>query len=299
MKKLFFLLPCLALTFASCTNDDLNSDKQDTRLGVKVKVNELSRAGMITGTSLPDDAEIGVSLTATDGTLYNGKTYSNIKYSNGSEWSTETPIMLSGTEGKAIAYFPWKESVQDLTAIPVNVADQEDWMFSGEETGLNDTNSKVAFEMQHAQTAVNIKIIRDDNYTGEGIIESLSIVSNGLASKGSYSAADGTWDAATLEGVGEAIVIADDFQLTSTYKSQENPYMLIPATSEVVPFAIAAMVDGKPYAATVAMTEAFVKGKVYKLNVKIASVGLSVDDVVLIEDWQPESLTDGSFKPAE
>lgn len=308
MKKIFYLLPCFAMALASCSNDDeVSSRSEGTRLGVNVTVEDIkSRAGMIAGLVLPDDAQIGVSLTDEGGVTYDGQNYSNVMYENSSPWETTTPIMLSGTEGTAIAYFPWKDYVTDLTAIPVDVLDQEDWMYSGEEAGLKDNNSNVSFEMKHAQTAVNIRLVRDESYTGAGVIEALSITSDGLASKGNYSAVDGTWDAASLQGVGEAIVIADNFQLTEDNAEttdveedkKENPYMLIPASSETVSFKISAMVDGNPYSAQVEMTEPFAQGKVYKLNVKIKSVGLTVDNVVILTDWDPETLNDGSFEPA-
>ena len=78
---------------------------------------------------------------------------------------------------------------------------------------------------------------------------------------------------------------------------KENPYMIIPASASAVPFTISADIDGKPYNIEVAMTEAFAPGKVYKISVKITNVGLVVDSVVIVQNWDEEELTGGNLAP--
>ena len=68
--------------------------------------------------------------------------------------------------------------------------------------------------------------------------------------------------------------------------------------TEVKNFTITATVDTKPYNVGVTMTEAFTPGKVYKINVKITNVGLVIDSVVIVDEWQEDNtLPEGELKP--
>lgn len=302
-KKLLLPAMMLAVAFTSCSNDDdATPTMKSSALGINVTVNKMSRA-MVEGTALPDGSIIGVSVVETDGSDYDEKTtgYKNVSYTASTQegnqvWTPTTDIMLSGTVGKAIAYYPYDGDASDYTAIEVDIADQEDWMWSGEETGLSDANATVSFELQHAQTAVNVNVVRDANYTGAGVVDALSVQSEGFAKTGTFSAVDGTWD--NLTGTNEAIAIASSFTLDgTTLTSQENPYMLIPASAETKAFIITATLDDKPYNVTVNMSEAFAAGKVYKINVKMTNVGLTVDGVVVMNDWTLSDLGEGTLAP--
>ena len=309
-KKFWLPAMMLAVAFTSCSNDDdATPSIKSSVLGVDVTVNEMSRA-MVQGTALKDNDIIGVSVVAADGSNYDGKTtgYKNIDYTASTEntkqkWTASADIMLSGTVGKAVAYFPYDPNANDYTAIAVDIADQKDWMYSGEVANVSDANSEVSFNLNHAQTAVNVKVVRETNYTGVGLVEGLSVKSAGLAKTGTFSAVDGAW--AGLTGADAAIAIAGDFTLTAdnaettdvVESEKENPYMIIPASASAVPFTISADIDGKPYNIEVAMTEAFAPGKVYKISVKITNVGLVVDSVVIVQNWDEEELTGGNLAP--
>ena len=309
-KKLLLPAMMLAVAFTSCSNDDdATPTMKSSALGVNVTVNKMSRA-MVEGTKLLDGSIIGVSVVETDGSDYDDKAtgYKNVSYTASTQdakqvWAPTADIMLSGTAGKAIAYFPYDANANDYAAIAVDIADQKDWMYSGEESGLSDANATVSFELQHAQTAVNVKVVRDANYTGAGVVDALSVKSEGFAKTGTFSAVDGTWD--NLTGANDAIGIASQFTLTEdnpatddvVESEQENPYMIIPAAAEKKDFIISATLDGKPYNVTVNMNEAFAAGKVYKINVKMTNVGLKVDGVVVMNDWTPSDLGEGTLAP--
>ena len=119
-----------------------------------------------------------------------------------------------------------------------------------------------------------------------------------MAQTGTLNAETGVF--ADVDGANEAVsIMAAAFTLDgTTLTSQENPYMFIPASAEVKNFVVAATVDGKNYNVTVTMSEAFPAGTVYKINVKISNVGLIVDSVVILNDWQNEPLDEGTLNPA-
>lgn len=308
MKKKF-LLPAmlLAAVFASCNSEE-NPAQAESRaaLGVNVQLQEMSRAGMVSDQALPDDDPIGVSLVAADYSDYDDKTagYINIAYKGTTTGTKQTwdpvtagtQILLSGTSGVAYAYYPYTSTVTDYQSIPVDIAEQKDWMWSGESEPVNDAEPNVSFNLKHAQTAVNVNVVRDASYTGEGEIKNLSVTSDGLASTGKLSAVDGKF--VDVNGAGAAVVIANDFTLDgTTLTSQENPYMFIPTSAEKKNFLVSAVIDGKAYNVGVTMNEAFQPGYIYKIAVKISNIGLTIDSVVIVEKWQEQSLPEGTLKP--
>ena len=280
------LTSTVALT--ACT-DEFNENRPQTtsQLKVDVRVQPTSRA-MVTGTALPDGKQIGVTVTNTKGEAYDGITmYTNVPFTaetgtDGQVWNPAIPIMLSGTEGMMHAYYPYKN--EDYTAMPVKVAEQDDWMVAEQPYTVNDANPGVSITLKHVQTAINVNVQRDQAYTGEGKVTELAITSDGLASEAELDTRTGTFSA--FDGTGEPIsVITSPFQLTAESSTQENPHMFIPASTEKQNFTVTATIDGQQYEHEVTMSEPFAQGKVYKLNVKITSTGLKVDDAVILQDW--------------
>ena len=138
-------LVTMAALACGCTNDiDNGGFKSGSALSIgTVTTERMLTRSVITGTAFPADEAakgIGLFLTATDGGNYDDQTSgcSNIKYSdNGSGWTSDSPIMLSATEGKLYGYFPYSASVTDLTAIPVESSlDGTDYMYATPVTGV-------------------------------------------------------------------------------------------------------------------------------------------------------------------
>ena len=298
------LLLTTCAAFTGCSDKAEELVPQGTRaLDVQVKVQPTSRA-MVKGTALAEGAGLGVNVTATDGGLYDGNDagYLNILYTAtgtgaNQEWASTTPVMLSGTEGKMYAYYPHTPGV-DFKAIAVDITTQHDWMYGAEAYTVSDKAATAAVVLKHAQTAVNVNVVRDATYTGVGSVSALSVTSEGLASGGTLDTRDGSWSA--LSGANTAIsIINGGFTLDGTTKSsQENPYMFIPASVETKNFTVTATVDGKTYNSNVTMKEAFAKGKVYSVNLKMTNVGLTVSQVTLV-DWDEVTLDEGTFQPEQ
>lgn len=312
-KKLFLPAMMLAVAFASCNNEENPTMAESrTALGVNVQLEEMSRA-MVSGQALSDDDPIGVFVVASDYSNYDGKAtgYSNVSYKGTTTGGTQkwgpstvgTEILLSGTQGKVFAYYPWTDGIADYQAIPVDITEQKDWMYSEEEGPVNDAAPNVSFNLKHAQTAVNVKVVRDASYTGVGAISALTVTSEGLASSGKLNAADGAF--ADVTGANTAISVANAFTLVADDASttdvkeneKENPYMFIPATTAVKDFTVNATIDGKPYKVAVTMSEAFKAGFIYKVAVKISNVGLTIDSVVIVEPWSELDLPEGTLQP--
>lgn len=302
----------MAAVLASCNNmDDAAQQASSRALDVNVSVNDVNSRAMVYGTTLDEGEIIGVSVTAADGGAYDGSTtgYLNVAYTGGvaganQPWTGASDILLSGTEGKAYAYYPYTAGT-DFTAIAVNVVDQKDWMYSGAGITVSDAASDVQFQLSHAQTALAVTVARGNKYTGTGAVTAFTVTSDGLAKTGTLHAGTGAWSG--VAGAGTAISISDAFTLTvddaSTTNVKESEktlsYMLIPASAGVCDFTVNMTLDGKPYSATVGIEEAFTAGKVYKVSLNFDNEKLNVNKVVVLNDWAGVDLDEGTLTPVQ
>lgn len=228
-KVIFKCMLLAGLPFlAACNSDDTDLQMvQPLQLCVSTGVSE-SRA-VVDGWFLPEGGQLGVSLVAADGSIYDGKSYNNIPYTatgNGYDtpqtWSCTGSVVpsLSTTLGKAVAYYPYNESVTDLTAIPIETASQTDYMYSGWYSYLYYATPKANLTMNHAMAVIKAKIKKETlgSYTQ---LVSIQITGDMIGSSAILNATDGTLS--SISGLGEPIlvlredglnIIEDDVYLT-------------------------------------------------------------------------------------
>ena len=202
-KVIFKCMLLAGLPFlAACNSDDTDLQMvQPLQLCVSTGVSE-SRA-VVDGWFLPEGGQLGVSLVDADGFAYDGKSYNNIPYTatgNGYDipqtWSCTGSVVpsLSTTLGKAVAYYPYNESVTDLTAIPIETASQTDYMYSGWYSYLYYATPKANLTMNHAMAVLKLYIStgRFDNFESIDKVTSLELVSNMFGTSAILNATDGT-----------------------------------------------------------------------------------------------------------
>ena len=228
-KVIFKCMLLAGLPFlAACNSDDTDLQMvQPLQLCVSTGVSE-SRA-VVDGWFLPEGGQLGVSLVAADGSAYDGKSYNNIPYTatgNGYDipqtWSCTGSVVpsLSTTLGKAVAYYPYNESVTDLTAIPIETASQTDYMYSGWYSYLYYATPKANLTMNHAMAVIKAKIKKETlgSYTQ---LVSIQITGDMIGSSAILNATDGSLS--SISGLGEPIlvlredglnIIEDDVYLT-------------------------------------------------------------------------------------
>ena len=104
--KLLSQLLCIGAVFTACTDDEVINqvDKAPLQVSVSTEAPAESRV-IIDGGYLPDGASIGVTLTAEDGSAYDGQAFTNLQYTAAGEgssqtWSSATPASLSITEAR-------------------------------------------------------------------------------------------------------------------------------------------------------------------------------------------------------
>lgn len=294
MKKLFYILPCLALAFASCSNDtDADMVKADTPLRVNTYIPG-SRA-MITETSMPDGASMGITVVknVSNAVDYDGMTegYTNIEYKASGEvpdqsWTAVgTPIYLSATEGKVVAYYPYKEGQDDYNNIVMSAAEQEDYMYSGWVSPVSNANSEAKFEMKHAMTGVRVRL-KKGNYTLAGKVTEIKMQSDAFGVEGTLDAITGTIKD-VVAGEINTNMLGDDFSeftlLSDLYTS--TLLMAVPVLNTVADINFTIEVDTKKYQAVGKLTVPMVKGNIYTFDLILNNTALSISSEVSVTPW--------------
>ena len=291
MKSKLFLLGAASLLLASCTNElDVPVNQAvgggNTPLSINVVANPVTKA-LVEGNTI-QSGQIGVKLVDDGGATYDSQTYNNIYYStsDGNTWTIDgtKSIMLSATEGKAYAYYPYAENANlDFTAIPISSADdptdQVDYMYGNEASGLKNSNPTASFTMSHAMSIVNFTIAKG-SYTGTGSITSVKMKGNTASNTGTMNAEAGTVTATNKEY---------EFESTNSLtlgSSSTGKFIVVPSgESSTLDFKV--VMDGQTYTASTTTAVTLESGKVYKYSLTMNSTGLTVSQVA-VTPWGDE-----------
>lgn len=139
MKKftsaaIYILLLC-GLLFSGCDNEFTDHQERSSLLQVKASVQNESTRTVVRETYLPRGSTMGVFLFDKDGGRYDNQSYNNVKFTatgggTTQTWDGVTDLLLSSTQGKATAYFPYDAAVTDIAKIPIDAGtdiDLNDW----------------------------------------------------------------------------------------------------------------------------------------------------------------------------
>ena len=297
-KILLSQLLCIGAVFTACTDDEVvNQTTKALQVSVSTESPAESRA-IIDGGYLPDGASIGVTLTAEDGSAYDGQAFTNLQYTaagvgSAQTWSSATPASLSITAGKVIAYYPYYSGDDfDLKAVPVETASQTDYMYAKPVTGINMVSPAANLTMQHAMTDIRINI-KKGTYTGTGEVTKITAKAPAFATTATMDVETGVF--ANVSGGGAQFVQ----ELTGAAISSANvvhDFLIVPdvkSTSGDV--SIFVIIDGKKFAVTIPYTEAFQQGFAYTYNLTLDNATLTLDGVSVAK-WGVKAEVDESLQ---
>ena len=297
-KILLSQLLCIGAVFTACTDDEVfNQTTKALQVSVSTEAPAESRA-IIDGGYLPDGASIGVTLTAEDGSAYDGQAFTNLQYTAAGEgsvqtWSSATPASLSITNGKVIAYYPYYGGDDfDLKAIPVETASQTDYMYAKPVTGINMVSPAANLTMQHAMTDIRINV-KKGTYTGTGEVTKITAKAPAFATSATMDVETGVF--ANVSGGGAQFVQ----ELSGAAISSGNvvhDFLIVPdAKSTSGDVSIFVIIDGKKFAVTVPYNEAFQQGFTYTYNLTLDNVALTLDGVS-VSKWGVKAELDESLQ---
>ena len=297
-KILLSQLLCIGAVFTACIDDEvINQTTKALQVSVSIEASIESRA-IIDGGYLPDGASIGVTLTAEDGSAYDGQAFTNLQYTASGEgsaqtWSSATPASLSITAGKVIAYYPYYGGDDfDLKAVPVETASQTAYMYAKPVTGINMVSPAANLTMQHAMTDIRINV-KKGTYTGTGEVTKITAKAPAFATTATMDVETGVF--ANVSGSGAQFVQ----ELTGAAISSGNivhDFLIVPdAKSTSGDVSIFVIIDGKKFAVTVPYTESFQQGFAYTYNLTLDNAALTLDGVSVAK-WGVNAEVDESLQ---
>ena len=287
--KLLSQLLCIGAVFTACTDDEVvnQTDKAPLQVSVNTSLAKQSRA-IVHGEWLPAGSTIGVSLFDTEGDDYDGQGYYNIQYkAPGAEedqvWSSMgvTPT-ISANEAVLVAYHPYNDDEDlDITVIPVEIVSQTDYMYSGPVTGITNAAPKADIVLDHALTAIRVKLVLGD-FTGDASVSEIAVASPALASSATLNAVDGSLN--NITGQGDKFTLPVDFDLVAG--GTDNDIMFVPdASVESGVTTVSATIGGKKYTAGIEFDEAYKQGYIYTYTLTLNNSGFAVAKVN-VNPWE-------------
>ena len=295
MRRSIFMTALAVAALASCNRID-TPEMGSNALDISVR-NGMGTKAVVEGTTLPNGSEIGLCVTDQSGVTYDGSNLKNVKYTASGEgesqkWNAVSDVLLSATVASIGSYYPYDESVYDITAIPIEAtsAVQKDWMWGTPVSGLDNKNTSATITMSHALAAVRLNIIKG-SFAGTGNIDYVSIESSGAASSAVMNATTG--ELSDIKGAGYIFESTDEFTLSEG--GTKVDFIVVPAGTEA-PLDICVLVNGAEMVATTAgMT--LEAGKLYEYTVSVGVEALQLNKINVTE-WTHGEVLEQMVSPA-
>lgn len=183
------------MLFTGCAADDVSADPAGGVAQVaplRIAVQQASQTKtQIVDTYLPDLAELGVFIRSAEGTAYDDSGLQSVCYKASGvgaeqQCTAESEIQLSGTVGKAYAFYPYRALDGSELKVPIT-NDGTNWMYTADPpTNLTNKNNVARFHLSHTMTIIRCKVVKR-NYQGDCDVDSVCVKSPALALGGSIN----------------------------------------------------------------------------------------------------------------
>ena len=199
--------------------------------------------------------------------------------------------MLSTAKATIHSYYPYDESVYDVTAIPIEVTSevQKDWMWGTPATDIDNTNNTAVITMNHALAAVKLNI-KKENYFGAGKVTSVSFNSNGAGTSAVMNATTGALS--NVKGAGYTFESTKEFTIGN--EATAVSFIAVP-TNTAAPLTLDVIVDGKQMKVQTADVT-LQAGNIYECNLSMNISVLSISKLNVTR-WTVEQMGDVELSP--
>ena len=285
MKRIFIPALCLILTLASCQEKLITPPEpmpeELVALELSMSTATLTK-GLIKDTQLPNGSSVGITIKDTQG-YYGGELYNNVVYTsrndNGQQvWETEFPIMLSSEIGTLFAFYPFSESLDQISSIPLKTTSvtQVDYMY-GVPVTVNKDKRNATIVMKHALAAAKITYVRG-TYTGAGKVTKVSFGGECIGISANLDATDGSIH--NITGIGGMICPGMNTKTLSS-SMQESEFIVIPTGATTGKVVIT--IDGTDY--TLEFDDITLRqGEITQFDITVDSGELSLSDI-RVSEW--------------
>ena len=244
-KNIYMLVSCtIAMICVDCSSDSVDEPPvvNDNAVTVDIETTVQTRAN--------------VTLQFADGNEMNvfAKTYNkvdapdlveNVKGTyDSNRWNLTPAIKLNEGEHAFIyALSPYKANLNDLSNIPINIADQQDVLYSGNPVPVSHTTHVAKLTMKHALSLLTFNIGKH-GYTGNGMLQNLSVSGEEVYTSGKMNIETGK----IIPTGKEKYVMNVEKTIDGNGWSEELPRMWnIPFTTKGCTAYLTAIIDGKTY----------------------------------------------------
>ena len=282
-KGTFFSLLLMSLLgFSSCSEDEIEKGSQ-TKLELSFNVKGTESRGRVTR-EVPIGTKVGVMLDGGASTDYD--IYTDLYYTCGGTeenrtWTPSQEVGTSSNKATLYAYWPYTPGTK-MSAIPVDmtVEDQTDWLYATPVTGICSNNAKIQATLNHALANISVSFDKG-TYLGTGNITKIAFKGQGIASKGTFNAAQATPDFTKFTNKGEEF--ARTVNTTPGGAAQE---MMVIPTGVESEFTFIVTLDGTEFQATTEPIN-LQKGYSYHYTLKLGSTSMEISTFTFAE-WQTE-----------
>ena len=278
----------------SCTQEDIKEFKTK-ELDVKI-TNAVITKDIINENTLPSNSEIGLFVTDDSGLTYDGSILRNIKYTatgegDAQKWNAASDVLLSATVANVNSYYPYDESVTDITSIPIEVTSevQKDWMWGTPVSGMDNKNYSATINMNHALAAVKLNI-KKENYFGAGKVTSVSFNSNGAGTSAIMNATTGAL--ADIKGAGYTFESTKEFTIGNEATSVS--FIAVPI-GIAAPLIINFEIDGKLMSVQTPDVT-LLPGNIYECNLSCSMQSFALNKLNVTK-WTVEQMGNIELQP--
>lgn len=278
----------------SCTKDDAATAGQEP-LSLDVSIDQVSRAATVYNTenttAFSNDATIGVTAKKydTENTAYNSGAV-NVPYStNGTSWSSESPILLTIDKAQVSAYYPYASTINPA-AINVNGADNVDYMYApwtSTDVNILYTSPKVSLTMKHAQSIIRVTLQSKTNESPQPNLSKVHIEGTNYGRTGKLNSFTGEFSNIGSENIIENYT--PNRPLSTTAITDQWFVVTNGTTADIT---ITLTIDSEEYTATWSNIT-FEQGKIYNFPLTFGTALLKPSPVT-IEPWTAGTVNDPS-----
>lgn len=189
---------------------------------------------------------------------------------SGSVWTMTPEVKLAkGKNAFIYAVAPYNASYTDASAIPVDVAQQIDLLYSGEYVPVSYTTHNAKLTMKHALALVSFNI-SSQGYSGNGQLSKMNITGEKVYTKGTMNVADGKITGTSQD----AVEVSVSKNIDADGWTDDLPRMWqIPFSTKVDKAVLSVTIDGKKYEAAFPEVE-MRKGFQYIFRLVLTDYGL-------------------------
>ncbi len=242
MKRLkYYLFSLLAFALAACGEKD----------APEIKISELSFTTTVHTRALPnvltelkDGSQMNIFVT-----FSNNSSLVSMKKAmlNNDLWKAVPSIELQeGISASFQAVYPYSDSNTSASAIPVEVKNQIDYLYSGSNVSVSRNNPTAQVTMKHAMAVFAFNIDKN-GYSGSGNLQEVKLSGSGLYTEGNMNITTGVITGTVR---GEITKSCNQTLKAGGFASNIPAMFVIPSTSTGDNFLLTIKVDGKEYTAT-------------------------------------------------